>query len=101
MRAIKGQLLSIRIRIATVAHAATTKAAQIELAASQKRPEVTKLAEKERDEALRIRFCTASGEKLLMYRLTLMVAFMPRTNAPFAPGTREVKYRAMRAEALS
>ena len=67
-KAIKGRLLSIRIRIATVTHAATISVAQIEFAASQKRQEVTKLDEKESDGALGIRFCTASGEKLLMYR---------------------------------
>ena len=61
-KAIKGQLLSIRIRITTVAAATRTSVAQIEFAASQKRQEVTKLDEKERDEATEIRLCTASGK---------------------------------------
>ena len=72
-KAIKGQLLSIRSRIATVAAAVRTSVAQIEFAASQKRLEVTKLEEKERDGSAEIRLRTASGAKLLMYRLTLIV----------------------------
>jgi len=52
-----------------VTHAATTSVAQIEFAASQNRQEVTKLDEKECEEATRIQLGTALGEKLLMYRL--------------------------------
>jgi hypothetical protein len=71
-KAIKGQLLSIRSRIATVAAAVRTSVAQIEFAASQKRQQVTKLEEKERDGSAEIRLRTAAGAKLLMYRLTLV-----------------------------
>jgi hypothetical protein len=74
--AIKGQLLSIRSRIATVTHAVTTSVAQIEFAASQNRQEVTKLDEKEGDESLEIRLCPAAGTKLLMYRLTLVATLI-------------------------
>ena len=70
--AIKGQLLSIRSRIATVTHAVTTSVAQIEFAASQKRQEVTKLDGKETDELLEIRLSTEAGANLLMYRLTVV-----------------------------
>jgi hypothetical protein len=75
-KAIKGRLLSIRSRIATVTQAATTSVAQIEFAASQKRPAVTKLDEKEGDEPLKIRPGPASGAKLLMYRLTLVATLI-------------------------
>ena len=75
-KAIKGQLLSIRIRITTVAAVTRTSVAQIEFAASQKRQVVTKLDEKEGDEAAEFRLCPASGEKLLMYRLTLLVTLI-------------------------
>ena len=70
--AIKGQLLSIRSRIATVMHAVTTSVAQIEFAASQKRQEVTKLDGKETDDLLEIRLCTEAGANLLMYRLIVV-----------------------------
>jgi hypothetical protein len=63
---INGRLLSIRSRIATVTHVVTRSVAQIEFAASQKRQEVTKLDEKEGDEALKIPLCTGAGTKLLM-----------------------------------
>ena len=81
---MNGELLSIRSRIATLTHAATTSVAQIEFAASQKRQEITKLDENETDEALRIRFCTALGEKPLKYCVTLIVVLLlseaePRT----------------------
>jgi hypothetical protein len=75
-KAINGQLLSIRIRITTVAAATRTSVAQIEFAASQNRQEVTKLAEKEGDEVAEFRLCPASDEKLLMYRLTLVVTLI-------------------------
>jgi prevent-host-death family protein len=75
-KAINGQLLSIRSRIATVAAAVRTSVAQIEFAASQKRQEVTKLEEKERDGSAEIRLRTASGAKLLMYRLTLVATLI-------------------------
>ena len=75
-KAIKERLLSIRSRIATVTHAATTSVAQIKFAASQKRQEVTKLDEKVGDEPLKIRRCPASGAKLLIYRLTLVAALI-------------------------
>src|SRR5437667_12047467 len=42
-KATKGQILTIRSRIPTGIHAATTSVAQIEFAASQNRQEVTKL----------------------------------------------------------
>src|SRR5208283_4803148 len=73
---IRGQFLSIRSRIATVTHAATTSVVQTEFAASQKRQEVTKLDEKEGDEPLKIRLCPASAPKLLMYRLTLVATLI-------------------------
>ena len=57
-KAINGQLLSIRSRIATVTPAATTSVAQVEFAANQKRQEVAKPDENERDEPLTIRLCT-------------------------------------------
>src|SRR5215471_8999506 len=72
-KAIKSQLLSIRSRIATVTHAATTSVAQIEFAASQNRQEVTKLDEKEGDAAAEIRLCTALDKIPLKYRRTLIV----------------------------
>ena len=75
-KAINGQLLSIRSRIATVTQAATTSVAQTEFAASQNRQEVTKLDENEADVATEIRLCTALDEKLLMYRLTLVVTLI-------------------------
>jgi hypothetical protein len=75
-KAIKVQLLSIRIRITTVAAATRTSVAQIEFAASQNRQEVTKLDEKEGDEVAEFRLCPASDEKLLMYRLTLVVTLI-------------------------
>jgi hypothetical protein len=75
-KTIKGQLLSIRSRITTVAAAVRTSVAQIEFAASQKRQEVTKLNEKERDESAEIRLRPASGEKLLMYRFRLVVTLI-------------------------
>jgi hypothetical protein len=68
--------LSIRIRITTEAVATRTSVAQIEFAASQNRQEVTKLDEKEGDEAAEFRHCPASGENLLMYRLTLFVTLI-------------------------
>ena len=74
--AIKGQLLSIRSRIATVTHAVTTSVAQIEFAASQNRQEVTKLDGKETDELLEIRLCTEAGANLLMYRLTVVATLI-------------------------
>jgi hypothetical protein len=74
--AINGRLLSIRSRIATVTHVATTSVAQIEFAASQKRQEVTKLDEKEGDEALKTPLCTEAGTKLLMQRLTLVATLI-------------------------
>jgi hypothetical protein len=55
---------------------ATTSVAQIEFAASQNRQEVTKLDENEADAATEIRPCTALDEKLLMYRLTLVVTLI-------------------------
>jgi hypothetical protein len=75
-KAIKVQLLSIRIRITTVTAATRTSVAQIEFAASQNRQEVTKLAEKEGDEVAEFRLCPASDEKPLMYRLTLVVTLI-------------------------
>jgi hypothetical protein len=75
-KAIKGMLLSIRSRSATVIHAATTSVAQIEFAASQKRHTVTKLDENEGDEPIKIRPAPASGAKLLMYRLTLVATLI-------------------------
>jgi len=75
-KARKGQLFAIVSRIATVAAPATTSAAQIEFAASQNRQEVTKLDEKECDEPLETLLCTAPGEKLLMYRLTLVATLI-------------------------
>jgi hypothetical protein len=75
-KTIKGQPSTIRSRIATVTHAATTSVAQIEFAASQNRQEVTKLDEKEAVAATEIRLCTALDEKLLMYRLTLVVTLI-------------------------
>jgi hypothetical protein len=75
-KAIKGELLSIRSRIATATHAATTTVAQIEFAASQKRQQVTKLDEKEGDNPLTIRLCPASGAKLLIYRLTVVATLI-------------------------
>jgi len=84
-RAIKGELLSIRSRIATVTQAATTSVAQIELAASQNRQEVTKLDEKEADAATEIRPCTASDKIPLKCRLTLIVDLLLEVTL-FAPG---------------
>jgi len=78
-KAIKGQLLSIRSRIAAVTPAATTSVAQIEFAANQKRHEVTKLDE---NESIEIRLPTASGEMPLMYRLTLVATLIVRSYAP-------------------
>jgi hypothetical protein len=75
-KAINGQLLSIRIRITTVAAATRTSVAQIEFAASQNRQEVTKLDENEGDEVAEFWLCPASDEKLLMYRLTLVVTLI-------------------------
>ena len=75
-KAIKGKLLSIRSRIATVTHAATIAVAQIEFAPSQKRQQVTKLDEKEGDEPLTIRLCPASGAKLVIYRLTVVATLI-------------------------
>ena len=76
LKATKGQVLTIRSRIPTGIHAATTSVAQIEFAASQNRQEVTKLDENEADAATEIRPCTALDEKLLMYRLTLLVTLI-------------------------
>jgi hypothetical protein len=63
----------------------------MEFAASQNRQEVTKLAEKEGDEATEIRLGPA-GEKLLMYRLTfavtLIVTFMLLNNRASRSGQR-------------
>ena len=87
-KAINGQLLVIGSRTATVAAATSTSVAKIEFAASQKRPAATKLNEKEGDEAAEFRLCPASGEKLLMYRLTLVVtliiAFFARDRSRFS-----------------
>jgi hypothetical protein len=84
---IKGQPPTIRSRIATVTHAATTSVAQIEFAASQNRQEVTKLDENEADAATEIRLCTASGKYLLTYRfrlvVTLIVALMLANQCAF------------------
>jgi hypothetical protein len=80
-KAIKGQLLPIRSRIATVTHAATTSVAQIEFAASQNRQEVTKLDEKEADAATEIRLCTALDKIPLKYRLTLIVDLLLESHA--------------------
>ena len=74
-KAINGQLLSIRSRSATVTPAATTTVAQIEFVANQKRQEVTKLDENERDEPLKIRLSTALGKKPLKFPSPLIVAF--------------------------
>lgn len=84
-RAIKGQLLSIRSRIATVTHAATTSVAQIEFAASQNRQEVTKLDENEADAATEIRLSTALDKIPLKYRLALIVDLLLGVTL-FAPG---------------
>jgi hypothetical protein len=73
---IKGQPPTIRSRIATATHAATTSVAQIEFAASQNRQEVTKLDENEADAATEIRLWNALDEKLLMYCLTLVVTLI-------------------------
>jgi hypothetical protein len=73
---MKGQPLTIRSRIATVTHAATTSVAQIEFAASQNRQEVTKLDENEADAATEIRLCTALGKRPPNFRLLLIVVFM-------------------------
>ena len=75
VKAINGQLLPIRSRIATVTPAATTTVAQIEFAANQKRQEVTKLDENERDETFKIRLFTVLGKKPLKFRLPLIVVF--------------------------
>jgi hypothetical protein len=72
-KATKGQLLTIRSRIPTGIHAATTSVAQIEFAASQNRHEVTKLVENEA--ANKIRLCTALGKKPLKFCLPLIVVF--------------------------
>jgi hypothetical protein len=84
-RAIKGELLSIRSRIATVTQAATTSVAQIELAASQNRQEVTKLDEEEADAATEIRFSTTLDKIPLKCRLTLIVDLLPEVTL-FDPG---------------
>jgi hypothetical protein len=57
-KAMKGQLFAIGSRIATVAAPATTNAAQIEFAASQKRQARTKFDEIERDKSIEIGLCT-------------------------------------------
>ena len=75
-KAMNGHPLTIRSRIPTGIHAATISVAQIEFAASKKRHEVTKLDENEADAATEIRLCTALDEKLLMYRLTLVVTLI-------------------------
>jgi hypothetical protein len=75
-KATKGQILTIRSRIPTGIHAATTSVAQIEFAASQSRQEVTKLNENEVDAATEIRLCTGLGKKPLKFRLLLIVVFM-------------------------
>jgi hypothetical protein len=49
---VNGQVLSIRNRNATAKHAATASVAQMEFAASQKRQEVAKCDEYERDESI-------------------------------------------------
>jgi hypothetical protein len=79
----KGQILTIRSRIPTGIHAATTSVAQIEFAASQNRQEVTKLDEKEADAATEIRLCTALGKKPLKFRLPLIVVFMLLNESAF------------------
>ena len=76
VRAMNGQLLAIGSRNTTVAAATRTSVAQIEFVASQKRPEVTKLDEKEPDKPLKIRLCPASDAKLLIYRLTVVATFI-------------------------
>jgi hypothetical protein len=76
-KAIKGQLLPIGSRTATVTHTATTSVAQIEFVASQNRQEVTKLDENEADAATEIRLCNALDKKPLKYRLPLIVVLMP------------------------
>ena len=86
-RAMKGQASIIRSRIPTVTHAATTSVAQIEFAASLNRQEVTKLAEKEGDEASEIRLRPVD-EKLLMYPLTLIVVSILANNPAFRSGQR-------------
>jgi hypothetical protein len=75
-KAIKGQLLPIGSRIATVTHAVTTSVAQIEFAASQKRQEVTKLDQNEADAATESRLCNALDKKLLKYRLPIIIVLM-------------------------
>src|SRR5260370_21283148 len=75
-KAIRGQLLSIRSRIATVTHAATTSVAQIEFAANQKRHEVTKLDDNEGDESIEIRLCSALGKQPPTFPSPLIVVFM-------------------------
>jgi hypothetical protein len=76
LKATKGQVLTIRSRIPTGIHAATTSVAQIEFAAIQNRQLVTKLDENEGDEVAEFRLCLSSGKKLLMYRLALIVTLM-------------------------
>ena len=84
-KAITGQLLSMGSRIATVTPAATTSVAQVEFEASQKRQEVTKLGENERDEALKIWLCTALGKKPLKFPSPLIVVFMLLNETGFSP----------------
>src|ERR1700730_1299473 len=87
-KAIKGQLLSIRSRMAAVTPAATTSVAQIEFAANQKRHEVTKLDENEGEESIEIRLSTASGEMPLMYRLTLVATLIVVLTLPNESASR-------------
>ena len=92
VKAINGQLLSIRSRSATVTPAATTTVAQIEFAASQKRQEVTKLAENERDEPLTIRLGTTLDKTPLKFPSPLIVVFYaPERNRLLALCNDEVK----------
>jgi hypothetical protein len=85
VKAINGQLLSIRSRIATVAPAATITVAHTEFAANQKRQAVTKLDENERDEPLNIRLCSALGKKPLKFPSPLIVAFVLLNEIGFSP----------------
>src|SRR5580704_5899064 len=88
---IKGQPPTIRSRIATVTHAATTSVAQIEFAASQNRQEVTKLDENEADATTEVRLCPALDKKPLKYRLLLMVVFLLRRFASLQAATKSSK----------
>ena len=73
-----GHILTIRSRNPTGIHAATTSAAQIEFAASQKRQELAKLNENETDECLSIQFLTELDEKPLKSCETLILVLSVR-----------------------